>query len=97
MHGFILITDGEELWVEQGDVTAGTFDTPEPGLPTLTNGSARVLAHDVVAPESGIFSRRGTSVRMVLTLDDETDPAPGVSKRETLIMTCTATAIRHNM
>jgi hypothetical protein len=94
---FYLDNDGEELWVEQGDVAAGTFDAPEPGLPTLANGSARVLAHSVVAPESGIFSRRGASVRMVLTLDDETDPAPGTSRIETLIMTVTTTAIRHNI
>lgn len=94
---FYLDNDGEELWVEQGDVAAGTFNTPEPTLPTLANGSARVLCHDVVAPESGIFSRRGTSVRMVFTADNETDPAPGVSKMETLIMTLTTTAIRHNM
>lgn len=94
---FYLENDGTELWIEQGDVAAGTFDTPEPGLPTLTNGEARRLCNKIIAPESGIFSRRGTSVRMLFTVDDETDPEPGVSKIETLIMTLTATAIRHNM
>jgi hypothetical protein len=94
---FYLDNDGTELWVEQGDVAAGTFNTPEPDLPALTNDSARVLAHNVIAPESGIFSHQGASVRMVLTLDDETDPQPGMSRIETLIMTVTTTAIRHNM
>jgi hypothetical protein len=94
---FYLQNDDKELWIEQGDVAAGTFDTPEPVLPTLTNGSARRLCHEIIAPESGIFTLRGTSVRMMFTVDNETDPAPGVSKIETLIMTLTATAIRHNM
>ena len=94
---FYLTPDGTELWMEQGDVVTGTFNTSAPNLPGLTNSVARVLAHDVIAPESGTFSRQGASVEMVLTLDNETDAVAGVmSKMEALIMTVTTTAIKHN-
>lgn len=83
---------GTQLWFEQGNVTGG-FDAPPPALPTLSSTSTMVLAHDVTPPASGIFSVQGASVRMVLTLDND-DPA--VNKIETLKMTVTAKAIRHN-
>jgi hypothetical protein len=94
---FYLSSDGTELWMEQGDVAHGTFGTPAPALPGLTNGSTRVLAHNVIAPESGIFSNQATSVEMVLTLDNETNAAANaMTEMEALIMTVTTTAIRHN-
>lgn len=86
---------GTDLMLDQGEVTAG-FETPPPGLPSLSRTSTKVLARDVTVPEAGIFSIQGAAVRMVLTLDDETDPAPGISKIETLKMTVITTAIRHN-
>ncbi len=94
---FYLNSDETELWIEQGDVVPGTFSTPAPDLPGLTNGSTRVLAHNVIAPESGIFSSQATSVEMVLTLDNETNAvANAMTEMEALIMTVTTTAIRHN-
>ena len=94
---FYLNSDGTELWIEQGDVVPGTFATPAPDLPGLTNSVTRVLAHNVIAPESGIFSRQATSVEMVLTLDNETNAiANAMTEMEALIMTVTTTAIRHN-
>ncbi|MHC4559561.1 MAG: prepilin-type N-terminal cleavage/methylation domain-containing protein [Planctomycetota bacterium] len=88
--------EGSQLKLERGDVGLGTFDTPPPGLPSRSPTSTIILAHDVLAPESGIFSVQGASVRMVLLLDDETNAAAGVSKIQTLKMTVTTTAIRHN-
>ena len=94
---FYLTPDGTELWMERGDVVAGTFNTPAPDLPDMTNRITKILAHDVIAPESGTFSHQGASVEMVLTLDNETNAVAGVmSKMEALIMTVTTTAIRHN-
>ena len=94
---FYLSPAGTELWMEQGDVVPGTFDTPAPNLPGLTNGSARIIAQNVAAPESGIFSRQANSVAMMLTLDNETNSTPDVvSEMEALMMTVTTTAIRHN-
>jgi len=59
---------------------------PEPPI-------GRILAHNVA---SCIFEERGAGIRMILTLDDETTPAPGDMKIETLKMTITSTAIRHS-
>lgn len=86
---------GTELRLEQGRVTGGVGTSP-PGLPTLVEPTDMILARDVIAPESGVFAVQGNALRMVLTLDNETDPEPGVSKIETLKMTVTTMAIRHN-
>ena len=58
-----------------------------------------VLARNVGNAERNIpvFSRQGAALRMVLVLDDETDPAPNVyNETQTLKMVVTTTAIRHN-
>lgn len=86
---------GTDLRLEQGRVTGG-FDTAPPGRPTLVEPTDMILARDVTAPASGIFSVQSNAVRMVLILDNETEPDPGVSKIETLKMTVTTMAIRHN-
>lgn len=83
---------GTDLMLEHGDVTGG-FEIPPPGLPSLSPTSTKVLARDVTIPEAGIFSMQGAAVRMVLTLDNNSDT---VNKIETLKMTVTTTAIRHN-
>jgi hypothetical protein len=88
--------NGTELWLEEGTVAVGTFEAPPPSLPSLTATSNMRLASDVVAPEEGIFSMRGASVRMAFLLDSETNPEPGQTRLETLQMTVTTTAIRHN-
>ncbi|MHC4116259.1 MAG: hypothetical protein ACYSWO_02005 [Planctomycetota bacterium] len=94
---FYLNSEGTELWIERGEVVPGTFGTPAPDLPGFTNSSTRVLAYDIVAPESGIFSRQATSVEMVFTLDNETNAAANaMTEMEALVMTVTTTAIRHN-
>ncbi|MHC4335034.1 MAG: prepilin-type N-terminal cleavage/methylation domain-containing protein [Planctomycetota bacterium] len=94
---FYVTGEGEDaqLMLERGDVTAGTFDTPPPGLPGLTPGSPMVIAHDVTVPEeeTGTFSVRGAAVRMVLMLDND---EPDRNKTETLKMNVTTTAVRHN-
>jgi hypothetical protein len=43
-----------------------------------------------------MFEERGTGVRMILTLDDETAPEPGAMAVETLKMSVTTTAVRHS-
>jgi len=84
---------GTELRLEQGTVTGG-FQTPPPGLPNLSTISDTLLASNVKAPEDGVFAAQGKALRMVLLLDDETDST--LPKIETLKMTITTTAIRHN-
>jgi hypothetical protein len=88
---------GTQLWLEQGNVTGG-FDTAPPGLPALSPTSRIVVADNVAANagDPGIFSLQGSSVRMALMLDSETNAQAGVSKIETLKMTVTTTALPHN-
>jgi len=84
-----------ELYVERGLIP--------PGIPLFLldpaslrdTGIKMPLAKNVVSCQ---FRNTGTSsVQMVLTLDDETDPAPNVySKTQTLKMVVTTSAIRHN-
>lgn len=89
--------NGTELWLDRGNVGAGTFNIPIPENPILlSTTSSMALANDVTAPGSGIFSVQGNSMRMVLILDSESNAAAGVSKIETLKMTVTTTAIMHN-
>jgi hypothetical protein len=88
--------DDTELVLAQGPVAFATLPVPGPSMPPLpAPDSTIVLAHNVTVPvlPFGIFSVRGASVRMELTLSNE-DPA--VNRIETLEMTVTATAIRHN-
>jgi hypothetical protein len=88
--------NGSQLWLEQGNVTGG-FENPPPSLPALAaTGGPELLARDVTPPAAGIFSVSGAGVRMAVLLDSETGAPPGVSKIETLKMTVTTTAIRHN-
>lgn len=95
---FYLNASGTEmqLKVDQGRVL-GNFSSPT-SLPTLEAPNiVTMLAHNVTAPASGIFSRLpGNVVRMVLILDNETTAPAGVSKLETLKMTLTSEAVRHN-
>lgn len=88
--------NGSQLWLEQGNVTGG-FTNPPPALPNLAAaGSPVLLARDVMAPAAGIFSVSGAGVRMAFLLDDETGAAAGVTQVETVKITVTTTAIRHN-
>ena len=84
---------GTQLRLEQGNVQAGTFGLPLPGR-TATGEMPH--AQKVTAPGVGIFSRQGNAVRMVLILDNETSPPPGVTKIETVKMTVASEAMRHN-
>lgn len=94
---FYLNSVEKQLWLDRGTVAAETFMIPIPENPILTSTtSSMVLANDVTAPASGIFSVQGNSMRMVLILDSESNAAAGVSKIETLKMTVTTTAIMHN-
>lgn len=88
--------NGNQLWLEQGNVTGG-FENPPPALPGLAAvGGPVLLASNVTAPEAGIFSVSGAGVHMAFLLDDETAAAAGVSRLETVKITVTTTAIRHN-
>jgi len=84
---------GTELRLEQGTVTGG-FQTPPPGLPNLSTTSDTLLANNVIAPDTGVFAAQGNALRMVLVIDDETGST--LPRIETLKMTITTTAIRHN-
>ena len=84
---------GTDLRLEQGTVTGG-FQAAPPGLPDLSTTSDTLLASNVTAPETGVFAAQGNALRMVLLLDDETGST--LHKIETLKMTITTTAIRHN-
>jgi len=84
---------GTELRLEEGTVQTGTFELPVPGR--TPSGDMR-LAQNVVVPAAGVFALQGNAVRMVLILDDETSPLPGVTQLETVKMTVTSEAIRHN-
>jgi hypothetical protein len=91
---------GTDLIMEQGDLANDFLTTiPPPPPPSLSSGM--VIAHNVdsaAASANGIFSVAGSSIRMVLTLDNENLPnnTNNTNKLRTLKMTITGTAIRHN-
>lgn len=84
-----------ELYIERGQIPLGTdlFSLDPTSL--RNTGNSMLLARHVVSCQ---FRNTGSSsVQMVLTLDDETDPAETVySDTQTLKMVVTTTAIRHN-
>jgi len=93
---FYLLSVGDELQlrVDRGSVPlAADLTLPVPPGNLVIDQPGRILAHDVAAC---MFEERGTGVRMILTLDDETNPAPGAMAVETLKMTVTTTAVRHS-
>ena len=95
---------GTDLIMEQGVVANGFFTTipaPPPSAPWLSGTGTMVIAQNVdatAASANGIFSVSGSSVRMVLILDNENPPnnTNNTNKLRTLKMTITSTAIRHN-
>jgi hypothetical protein len=95
---------GTDLMMEQGVVTNGFFTTEPPppnSEPWLSATGSKVIAHNVdatAASTNGIFSKKGSSIRMVLTLDNENPPnnPSNTNKLRTLKMTITSAAIRHN-
>jgi hypothetical protein len=83
------------LLLDRGIVPAGTdMDTLDPT--TLGPTSTQTLANDVVSCEFTPVGL-GAAIRMILTLDSETDPEPGLTQLETSMTTVSTTAIRHNM
>jgi type II secretory pathway pseudopilin PulG len=95
---YVIDTDASdklELYVEHGKIP--------PGIPWFLldpaslrgTGTSMLLAKNVVSCR---FRNTGTnSVQMILTLDDETNPAPNIySKTQTLKMVVTTTAIRQS-
>ena len=87
------VSEQLELYVERGEIPPGI---PLFSLdPTSLSGTSTLLAKNVVSCQ---FRNTGEgSVQMVLTLDDETDPAANVySETQTLKMVVTSRAIRHN-
>ncbi len=96
--------DGTNLILEQGGDDTFFVGLPPRGssVPSLP-GSDRsmVLARNVrnteMDPPVPIFSKQGAALRMILVLDDESDPADDVySGTQTLKMIVTTTAVRHN-
>lgn len=86
-------SDQLELFIERGIIPLGI---PLFSLdPTALSGISTILAKHVVSCQ---FRNTGEgSVQMVLTLDDESDPADNVySETQTLKMVVTSRAIRHN-
>ena len=77
---------GKELWLETGDLVSGTWN------PDTSNATTQKIAYNVSSVE---FIVHGVSIRMVLRLDNESEPQ-NTNKLETLKMTVTTTAIRHN-
>jgi len=88
-------SDQLELYVERGLIPPGTPLFALNPIALRDSGTSMPLAKHVVSCK---FNTTGTSsVQMVLTLDDETDPAPTVhSETQTLKMVVTTTAVRHN-
>jgi len=75
------------LHLKRGGIIPGTWDI---------DGSAPSTDMSIASNVSSVeFLVRGASVRMVLFLDNESDPA-NTNPIETLKMTVTSTAIRHN-
>jgi len=86
---------GNDLLLSRGDITRWT--TAQDDFPDLADPFTIILARDVdVGDTPGIFTPQGNAVRMAVTLDNETNAAAGVSKIQTLRMTVTSTALRHN-
>ena len=88
-----------ELYVERGLIPPGTdlFSVDPPFDPTSLRdtGTSMLLAKHVVSCQ--FRNTWESSVQMVLTLDDETNPSPTVhSDTQTLKMVVTSRAIRHN-
>jgi len=93
--------EGTNLILEQGPVNFAALPPQDLDIPSLPNPDKgpMVLARNVSNAERGIpvFSKQGAALRMILVLDDETDPAENVySGTQTLKMIVTTTAIRHN-
>ena len=91
---------GRQLMLDQGPVPPGT-DLSLPDPPNLSPDSTAIIAYNVDLDEYNdnniaLFTKLGSAVRMVLILDNENPPNTPVNKRETLEMTVTTTAIRHN-
>lgn len=92
---------GRELRLEEGPVPIGT-DLSSPDPPSLTPDTPpRTIAYNVDtdaynANSIALFTNLWPAVRMVLILDNEDIPTAPVNKRETLEMTVTTTAVRHN-
>jgi hypothetical protein len=93
--------EGRELKLAEGVVPIGTnLSLPDP--PQLSPDSPpRTIAYNVDvdaynANSIELFTNLGSAVRMVLILDNENPPNTPANKRETLEMTVTTTAIRHN-
>jgi hypothetical protein len=87
-----------ELYLERGIITYPLGTTLYTMDPTSLEGTgtSMLLAKNVVSCQFRNTNGE-SSVQMVLTLDDETTPAPNVySKTQTLKMVVTTTAIRHN-
>jgi len=90
-YAHFIVEDGA-LILYRGDLdTDDDLSVP----PDSQNEIRQVLASNVATCE---FTQVGISaaIRMVLTLDNETEPEPGVTKLETTMTTISTTAIRHN-
>ncbi len=93
---------GTDLILEQGPVDFIGLPPRDSGVPSLpAPDKSMVLARKVGNFVDGrnipIFSKQGAALRMVLVLDDETNPDDNVySGIQTLQMIVTTTAIRHN-
>jgi hypothetical protein len=95
---------GTDLILEQGG--NNTFfaalpprDSDIPALPAPDKSMvlARKVGNFVAGRNIPIFSKQGAALRMVLVLDDESEPASDVySGTQTLKMIVTTTAVRHN-
>ena len=93
--------DGTNLILEQGPVNFAALPPRDSGIPVNNPDRSMVLARNVrnteMDPPVPVFSKQGAALRMILVLDDESDPADDVySGTQTLKMIVTTTAIRHN-
>ena len=95
--------EGTDLILEQGPVSFVTLPPQDLDVPPLSSPDKgpMVLARNVSNAERDppvpVFSKQGAALRMVLVLDDESEPAENVySGTQTLKMIVTTTAIRHN-
>jgi type II secretory pathway pseudopilin PulG len=88
-------SDKLELYVEHGKIPPGMALFLLDPASLRGTGTSMLLAKNVVSCR---FRNTGTnSVQMILTLDDETNPAPNIySKTQTLKMVVTTTAIRQS-
>jgi len=89
------VSEQLELFVQRGLITYTPGETLYTLNPSSLTGPSMLLAKNVVSCRFGNTGE--SSVRMVLTLDDETNPDEKVySETQTLKMVVTTTAIRHN-